>query len=108
MKFSLYVTAMEHPNLYYVRSRWQGLKDQERNFVAAFFHMCTVALVCTSLAALGWFRLRGAPCTPHLAVYQFFSVGKYTMDNNPSIPKVISSESVSSPFISQYHSPSGG
>ncbi|KAF4517029.1 hypothetical protein B566_EDAN013223 [Ephemera danica] len=98
---------MDHSHVYLVRQRWQGIKDQDRNFIAAFFHMCTVALVCTSLAALGWFRLRGAPCSPHLAVYQFFTFGHFTMENNPSIPKIITSETISSPYISQYHSPNG-
>ncbi|XP_049952780.1 transmembrane protein 127-like [Schistocerca serialis cubense] len=55
------------------RQRWSLPKDQERNFVAAFFHMATIALTCTSLAQLGWFRIRGSICSPHLAVYQFFS-----------------------------------
>jgi hypothetical protein len=94
--------------MYVVRQRWQGFKDNDRNFVAAFFHMCTVALVCTSLAALGWFRLRGAPCSPHLAVYQFFSYGHFSMDSNPSIPEIVSSKAVISPLISQYHSSTGG
>jgi len=99
---------MDHSTIYLVRQRWQGIKDNDRNFVAAFFHMCTVALVCTSLAALGWFRLRGAPCSPHLAVYQFFSYGHFSMDSNPSIPEIVSSKAVSSPLISQYHSSTGG
>lgn len=100
---------MEHQStMYVVRQRWQGFKDNDRNFVAAFFHMCTVALVCTSLAALGWFRLRGAPCSPHLAVYQFFSYGHFSMDSNPSIPEIVSSKAVTSPLISQYHSSTGG
>jgi hypothetical protein len=102
---------MDHQSqstMYVVRQRWQGFKDNDRNFVAAFFHMCTVALVCTSLAALGWFRLRGAPCSPHLAVYQFFSYGHFSMDSNPSIPEIVSSKAVISPLISQYHSSTGG
>ncbi|XP_065336741.1 transmembrane protein 127-like [Cloeon dipterum] len=102
---------MEHQQastspLYIVRQQWQMLKDKERNLVAAFFHMCSCALVCTSLAALGWFRLRGAPCTPHLAPYQFFSYGHFSMDANPSIPEIVSSKAVSRPLISQYHSSS--
>ncbi|GLG95588.1 RING-box protein 1A [Gryllus bimaculatus] len=66
---------------YFPRQRWNVPKEQERNFLAAFFHMATIALTCTSLAQLGWFRLRGGHCAPHLAVYQFFSYGYF--DTNP-------------------------
>nr|CAD7199706.1 unnamed protein product [Timema douglasi]CAD7413925.1 unnamed protein product [Timema poppensis] len=71
----MYATA------YYPRHRWHLPKEHDRNFVAAFFHMATIALTCTSLAQLGWFHIRGGQCSPHLAVYQFFNLGY--MDNDP-------------------------
>nr|CAD7261461.1 unnamed protein product [Timema shepardi] len=72
---TMYATA------YYPRHRWHLPKEHDRNFVAAFFHMATIALTCTSLAQLGWFHIRGGQCSPHLAVYQFFNLGY--MDNDP-------------------------
>lgn len=67
---------MYNPNCF-PRHRWRVPKEQERNFIAAFFHMATIALTCTSLAQLGWFRIRGSLCAPHLAVYQFFNYGYF-------------------------------
>ncbi|XP_067003438.1 transmembrane protein 127 [Anabrus simplex] len=78
---------------YFPRQRWTVPKEQDRNFVAAFFHMATIALTCTSLAQLGWFRLRGGLCVPHLAVYQFFSYGYFdttSMQNDISGNEVVS------------------
>ncbi|XP_071448521.1 transmembrane protein 127-like [Hetaerina americana] len=92
---------------YYPRQRWHILKDQDRNFAAAFFHMATIALTCTSLAQLGWFRLTGGKCVPHLAVYQFFSFGYFDTSTTQSDLSFRSSEVSSSPITVQYHSPSG-
>ena len=92
---------------YFPRQRWHFPKDQERNFVAAFFHMATIALTCTSLAQLGWFRLRGSQCEPHLAVYQFFSYGYFDTGTTQTDLQFRAREVVSSPVPVQYHSPSG-
>lgn len=92
---------------YFPRQRWHVPKEQERNFVAAFFHMATIALTCTSLAQLGWFRLKGGQCTPHLAVYQFFSFGYFDTGATQTDMQFRAREVVSSPIPIQYHSPSG-
>lgn len=92
---------------YFPRQRWHAPKEQERNFVAAFFHMATIALTCTSLAQLGWFRLKSGQCTPHLAVYQFFSLGYFDTGARQTDLQFRAREVVSSPIPIQYHSPSG-
>ncbi|KDR18783.1 transmembrane protein 127-like [Zootermopsis nevadensis] len=92
---------------YYPRQRWHVPKEQERNFVAAFFHMATIALTCTSLAQLGWFHLKGGQCTTHLAVYQFFSFGYFDTGARQTDLQFRAREVVSSPMSIQYHSPSG-
>ncbi|KAJ9594352.1 hypothetical protein L9F63_014228 [Diploptera punctata] len=92
---------------YFPRQRWHLPKDQERNFVAAFFHMATIALICTSLAQLGWFRLRGDQCAPHLAVYQFFSFGYFEPGARQTDLQFRAREVVSSPVPVPYHSSSG-
>jgi hypothetical protein len=92
---------------YFPRQRWHVPKEQERNFVAAFFHMATIALTCTSLAQLGWFRLEGGQCTPHLAVYQFFSFGYFDTGTTQTDLQFRAREVVSSPVPSEYHSASG-
>lgn len=92
---------------FFPRQRWHLPKEQERNFVAAFFHMATIALTCTSLAQLGWFRLRGGQCTPHLAVYQFFSFGYFDTVDRQTDLQFRAREVVSSPIPIQYHLPSG-
>nr|CAD7588924.1 unnamed protein product [Timema genevievae] len=74
-------SATMYATAYYPRHRWHLPKEHDRNFVAAFFHMATIALTCTSLAQLGWFHIRGGQCSPHLAVYQFFNLGY--MDSDP-------------------------
>lgn len=101
-----YSQMMYNPT-YFPRQRWHAPKEQERNFVAAFFHMATIALTCTSLAQLGWFRLKGGQCTPHLAVYQFFSFGYFDAGGRQTDLQFRAREVVSSPIPIQYHSPSG-
>ncbi|KAG8234789.1 hypothetical protein J437_LFUL006621 [Ladona fulva] len=92
---------------YYPRQRWHILKDQERNFAAAFFHMATIALSCTSLAQLGWFRLSGGKCVPHLAVYQFFTFGYFDTSTTQSDVSFGSGDVILLPVTVQYHSSSG-
>jgi hypothetical protein len=92
---------------YFPRQRWHVPKEQERNFVAAFFHMATIALTCTSLAQLGWFRLKGGHCAPHLAVYQFFSFGYFDNDARQTDLQFRAREVAKSSIPIQYHSPSG-
>ncbi|PNF23554.1 hypothetical protein B7P43_G05608, partial [Cryptotermes secundus] len=92
---------------HFPRQRWHVPKEQERNFVAAFFHMATIALTCTSLAQLGWFRLKGGHCAPHLAVYQFFSFGYFDTGTRQTDLQFHAREVSSSPLPIQYHSPSG-
>lgn len=92
---------------YYPRQRWNLPKDTERNFVAAFFHMATIALTCTSLAQLGWFRLRGGQCAPHLAVYQFFSLGYFNKITRPADTTALGVKSETPPMVIQYYSPNG-
>lgn len=82
---------------YFPRQRWNIPKEQDRNFIAAFFHMATIALTCTSLAQLGWFRLRGGLCVPHLAVYQFFSYG-YFDTNSAQNDMLTANEVVTYPY----------
>jgi hypothetical protein len=98
---------MMYSPAYFPHQRWHVPKEQERNFVAAFFHMATIALTCTSLAQLGWFRLKGGHCAPHLAVYQFFSFGYFDSGARQADLQFRAREVVKSPVPIQYHSPSG-
>uniref|UniRef100_A0A1B6GPG2 Transmembrane protein 127 transmembrane region domain-containing protein n=1 Tax=Cuerna arida TaxID=1464854 RepID=A0A1B6GPG2_9HEMI len=61
----------------YSRRRWTYPKDEDRNFVAAFFHLITIVLICTSLVQLKWFRLWGGHCVAHLSTNQFFGFGEF-------------------------------
>lgn len=88
---------------YLPRPRYEIQKDPERNFVAAFFHMTTIALTCTSLAQLGWFRIHSDQCVPHLAVYQFFGYGYYDVTSDTSTLHFY----IPTPSTMQYYSSSG-
>ncbi|XP_063221324.1 transmembrane protein 127-like [Bacillus rossius redtenbacheri] len=89
---------------YFPRQRWHVPKEHERNFVAAFFHMATIALTCTSLAQLGWFHVRGAHCSPHLAVYQFFDLRLY----DDPVPDDVEGNDVAASPVSVQFLPSSG
>lgn len=66
-----------HNPVCYSRQRWAYPKDEDRNFVAAFFHLLTIILICTSVVQLNWFRIWGGHCTPYLSTNQFFGFGKF-------------------------------
>jgi len=61
----------------YSRQRWTYPKDEDKNLVAAFFHLLTILLICTSLVQLNWFRVWGGHCSPHLGTNQFFGFGEF-------------------------------
>ncbi|XP_054259096.1 uncharacterized protein LOC128983714 [Macrosteles quadrilineatus] len=67
---------MYNPNTC-TRQRWGYPKDEDKNLVAAFFHLFTILLICTSLIHLNWFRIWGGHCTPYLATNQFFEFGEF-------------------------------
>ncbi|XP_014294195.1 transmembrane protein 127 [Halyomorpha halys] len=59
------------------RRRWAYPRDNERNYVAACFHLISAFLTILSLIHLNWFRIFGNLCNPHLAVYQFLRLGYF-------------------------------
>lgn len=89
---------------YFPRQRWVYPKDHERNFVAAFFHMITITLICISAGKLGWFRVWGGHCISHLAMYQFFSFGYFDRITTQEEIHLPGGEIITSPVTIQYHS----
>lgn len=68
---------MYNPTTCYSRQRWTYPKDDDRNVVAAFFHLFTIILICTSLLYLNWFYILGSHCVSHLSTNQFFGFGGF-------------------------------
>lgn len=61
---------------YFPRQRWAYPKENERNFVASFFHMISIALLSLSLIRMVWFRIYGSSeCSPYIMLNEFFSFG---------------------------------
>ena len=86
-------------------------QHNNRNYGAAFFHMMTIALLCTSLVQPSWLTLnitkrssvsqKSESCPRHLTLYQFLDNGYFETAN------VISNGSTNSPVKLFYHSSSG-
>lgn len=59
------------------RRRWAYPRDNERNYVAAFFHAVSAVLTIISLVHLTWFRIFSDLCSPHIGLYQFMKLGYF-------------------------------
>lgn len=70
------------------RRRWAYPRDNERNYVAAFFHAISAFLTTLSLIHLNWFRIFGNLCSPHLALYQFMRLGYFESNIHDSSIKL--------------------
>ncbi|XP_014241090.1 transmembrane protein 127-like [Cimex lectularius] len=59
------------------RYRWAYPHDNERNHVAAIFHLFSVILTSTALFKMNWFKIWGSSCTHTLSLYQFMRLGYF-------------------------------
>lgn len=89
------------------RRRWAYPRDNERNYVAAFFHAVSAVLTTISLVDLTWFRTFGDLCSPYFCLYQFMRLGYFETSTQDGTMKLTNGEIITSPQSSitiEYHS----
>ncbi|KAK9508859.1 hypothetical protein O3M35_006318 [Rhynocoris fuscipes] len=78
------------------------LPNQERNNVAALFHLLSIVCTSSALFKMTWFRIWGNQCTSQLALYQFMKLGYFENSGQPNALKLPGGEVITASII-EYH-----